>query len=265
MSAPDPESILRRLPRSPEPPESAHLDDGVLVAWRGGALDDGRVAAVEGHLARCSACRALARELAEPASDLFLDRVRRIGRTGSAAPERPRWIRRATLAVPFLAAAGVLTAVFLLAHGPPPPGDAPVSGWRLEGPFGGLADARNKPERPSPIFTADSQIRLLLRPDSGSAGPGTQPVTVLLAHGLGPLRAVRGLRSETGPTGIRRLEGPAAAVLGPELGPATLVLVVGGPDASALDGLTLAAARSEWPAAQWLTVEVEYRPAAGAP
>lgn len=240
-----------------EPDE--HIDDGILMAWRAGQVDDTTRAAVDAHLAACPPCRALLVELAEPVPESLLEAAETRGRAllPRVAPSPPR--RRVVWVAPLLAAAAALVWVLLR---PAPPAEHPtVGGWSLTALEGGLAAARD-PKRPgSNVFTPDGRIKLLLTP--GPGGPGEASAEVYLLGSEHTLRPAPGLVRETGPTGIVRFTGLAADVFGQEYGPHILFVLIDRPHGDTVTGRSPDAARAARPDAQWIEVAVEYRASGG--
>ncbi|MEQ9499603.1 MAG: zf-HC2 domain-containing protein [Deltaproteobacteria bacterium] len=144
------------LAQGPEPrPQGAHVDDGVLVAFRDGRLGDDETAHVEAHLAGCRECRELLEELAVDVEPEMFDRAR-------AAARRNRRSGRA-LVVGLALAAATLAAFFLPRNGPLPP-------YAVEGPMGGLTTVRGT-STGGEVFVPDSRVKILLRPERPTRPP----------------------------------------------------------------------------------------------
>ena len=113
MTARDVDQLLAAVPQVQTTEE--HLDDGILLAYRRGALSESETARVEAHLADCEACRALLRELAAPVPEALLVWADKV----DVPPAKGgRVVRRVGVAGVVLAAA----AAVLLTIGPARPG-----------------------------------------------------------------------------------------------------------------------------------------------
>jgi hypothetical protein len=249
------EALLRRLPSATAEPldDDEHVDDGVLVAWRAGRLDEPQTASVDRHLADCRPCRALALELSVPVPESLARTAVELG----TARSRPRPTFAPYAAVAGLLAAAALAVVFLTR--PANEGQGPVQGWQVRGPLGGLADARSTDDdRVTHQFAPGATLRVLVEPGPNATRDAeVEPYTVD-ADGL--LRAAPGLRLERGPTGIVRLSGTISEVFGGRTGSVKLAVVLrprGGP---ALSERPLEQARSNTTEAQWFVLDLEIVP-----
>jgi hypothetical protein len=249
------EALLRRLPSAAPslPDDDEHVDDGVLVAWRAGRLDEPQTASVDRHLSDCRPCRALALELSVPVPDSLVRTAVELG----TARSRPRPTFAPYAAVAGLLAAAALAVVFLTR--PPSEGQGPVQGWQVRGPLGGLADARSADDdRVTHQFAPGAILRVLVEP--GPNATRDAEVEPYVVDGEGRLRAATGLRLERGPTGIVRLSGTVSEVFSGRIGSARLAVVLrprGGPG---LSERSLEQARSNTTEAQWFVLDLEIVP-----
>jgi hypothetical protein len=249
------EALLRRLPSPTAGPldDDEHVDDGVLVAWRAGRLDEPQTASVDRHLADCRPCRALALELSVPVPESLARTAVELG----TARSRPRPTFAPYAAVAGLLAVAALAVVFLTR--PPSEGQGPVQGWQVRGPLGGLADARSTDDdRVTHQFAPGATLRVLVEP-----GPGATEDAQIEPYSVdadGRLGATPGLRVERGPTGIVRLSGLVSEIFGGRTGPVRLAVVLRPPGGPGLNERPLEQARSNTTEAQWFVLDLEIVP-----
>ena len=237
-------------------PSTDHVDDGVLVAFRAGALTEDAAAAVAAHLDRCGACRALAEALGEPLSAALLERAER-----SLAQPRS-WFggARAGVAAGLLAAAAAIVLVFALPEGA---SERPPE-YALAGPFGAVQETRGETvAQGTPVFLSTSRIRLGLAPAEDLVG-APPAVAVFVSEPGGALRAAPPASLTAGIGGAWRFETEAGPLFGDETGLRHLHVVVAADaaDLLALEGRRAADVRDE-PALRWSTIVVDYRVEAG--
>ncbi len=214
------------------------VDEGALIALRGGRLRDARAAAVEGHLAGCAECRALLRDLAVPVPGALIQRMT------EATPKRRLGY---TWGVVAALAAGV--ALMLIPRGG-------VPSYQMQGPFGGLQTTRAAAA--STTFGPESRFKVLLQPEAQLEGAA--PVLwVYTSRGDLPLKAAPQGIVTLGQQGALRVQAPARSLFDAP-GAHTVHLVLAPAEATLeLDGLSPEDARNTAPEARWITLDVEYQ------
>ncbi len=244
-SHPDEEvdGLLASLPAGARPDE-AECDDGLLLAYRRGHLDEAATASVESHLVRCRQCRRLLACLAEELDERHVRWA--MEQVGPARGARWRWVG------PVLAVAAALLVVVLV--WPERPGDG-LPEYTSTGPLGGVQATRATGE-PSDVFAPHSTLRIDVRP----AGPvaGEPPaVRVFTSRPGGPLKAAPRDVVVPGLGGAFRVEAPAARLCGAQPGPCRVHIAVGA-DVTPLAGRPAAEARAAF-SGRWLTVRLQVR------
>lgn len=201
-------------------PEGSCVDDGVLLQYHAGALDEATTTRIEGHLARCADCRELLQELARPvtaeAEQRAIDAVRSPARASepgrasgsSAVLRRGPWL---ALAAVLIAALGTSLALLRggasLAYQPP----------EL---YGAVREVRgeDRPAPPGATFTPDGTFKAILRPASPPPEGHDPSLEVWVRQGDGEwARASAGKVSSA--EGVVRFEARAGDLLGASPGP----------------------------------------------
>lgn len=259
--SPDDDELDRALRRpsaswaeAPATAEAAPVDDGVLLAYLDGRLDEAARDAVEARLADDPEARALLRALSAARATPDLAAARR----AQSALEAQAPKRRVAVwgAVAVAAAAAVVVGVALWQRPPDPPGV-----WRVEGPFGGVQAARSADAGAGGVFLPHSRLRVDLVP----AVPPTSDVQVAayVAAPGDPLRRLPSPAVEVHASGALRVTGRADALLGMPPGPRTLWVVVG-PAAADLEGAASPdAARRAGAAVYEIPIDYRARPDGG--
>lgn len=201
--------------------EGAPVDDAQLIAFRAGSLSPQAHEATAQAIAAHPESRALLRALAAdpPRAE---DQAWMAGMRATRGRRRARaagWIGAA------FAVAAVLLAVMLRADLSPP-------SYALEGPFGGVADARGEHAQASAVFAPTSRLRVLARP-MPDATPATACVAYLRSADDAPQRVPQDAITFAS-SGVCRLEADVAR-LATTPGDYTVVLILGGTPAPDLD------------------------------
>lgn len=218
------------------------LDDGLIRAFRAGALDEAERARVAGLLADSADDRALLRAYAaSDQADSGVDPdVMSVARV-MARYERPRRQRQWAAVGAVVVALAAALAVFILRPGEGPGTDA----WRLDGPMGGVVLQRGE-EAASSVFVPGSRFRLFVRPRAPLSGP---PPTcrAMLSSPSGKTRVVASEHLTVADNGVCRLSAPAE-VLFDTFGTWKVALVIGA-----------AAERPTRRDGAWYEIEIDYR------
>lgn len=213
----------------------APIDDGLLMAFRRGELDDATAAEVAGRLARDPEARALLVALAEAERGSEAMTVARVVRRQGS--NRRGWLAGGAAVVVALAAA---LALFVMRPTAPE--------FSLDGPYGGLAETRGE-ETISRTFVPGNRLQLFARP---AAPLQSAPGCVGVIEGAdGRQTAVDRRFVRVAPNGVCRLDAPVEALFA-TFGrySVSLVMLDGGP---VPDGIP----RRE--KGIWLVEKIEYR------
>lgn len=229
-----------------EPPED-DLDDGIILAWQAGRLDEQTTAQVEEVMASDPEARARALALSDSVvSDEALSRAVAVGPSRG----RPAWLPS------FAAAAAAVMAVGIW--------------WGTRGEEGpdfsytpsallGAAQSMRSPTAPAarPIYLPDNTLMVKLRP--AKAQDAAPAVHVFAARAGEALTTRRDFVVESAAGGGLTLSAPARALFGDAFGPWRLFIVLGEvPEGTG--GRPEAEARARAPKAQWIPLELEYAP-----
>lgn len=232
------ERRLLEAVHAPESADEAPIDDGLLIRFRRGELDDATAASVAGRLARDPAARALlvAQAEAERGSDAMtvarvMSRQRPAGRRG--------WLAAGAAVAVALAAA---LALFVMRPTAPQ--------FALDGPYGGVAESRGE-ETVSRTFVPGNRLQLFARPDAPLATPPGCLGVVQAADGRETAVDRRFVR--VAPNGVCRLDAPVEALF-PTFGRYAVSLVLL-PTGSVPDGIPR---RGD---GIWLVEKIDYRSA----
>jgi hypothetical protein len=209
--------------------ESA-IDDGHLLAYRRGTLDDGARDRVEAHLIGCPHCRDLVAHL-------------------EVRPAKRRW------AVLVAGAAAFAAAIALFVITPPP--KEPIGRYAIVKVEGEDSAFRGDGTQIDGRFNPHSQVTIKVEPTAGR--PAASVRVFRLENGL--LVDVPA-SVEAGTSGVFLIRGSGRELFGESTGAKRLVIVAAdeGADLSRIAGRTLMAAQSVTTQASWLPViDVDYR------
>ncbi len=224
-------------------PDDDDIDDGLIRAWRAGALSDDAGAALEGQLAASPEARALAAASIEPVPEPLLTWAEQ--QAPRAAAPRRGW--RPLLALAAVALLAVGGGLLLLRSG--------VEHAYVTSPLtGGAATVRSEAAVGGvPVFRPGGVLEVTLRPPQAGEAP---PVAAFVAPEGGPLRAVAAAveRVEGGAVIVRA---PAGRLFGSEYGPWRFYVALGDPGRAA--GRIFDEAR-EAGDAQWFEYPLAFEP-----
>lgn len=227
----DEEEVLLGIPRE-KAEGSACMDEegfdhGLLVAYRGGTLPEIEVARVERHLIACAYCRDLLAALVQPVPK---DTVEALVNVSPAVPRSRSTSRRAWIAGAIAAVAA--SAIFWLAR---VPSVRELPEYRIARVEGGARSVRSEMTETSTVFSREAWIKIKLAPLAPVEDASVPALGVFVAPKGGALsRASVDVRHGT--NGELGIESKAEALLGKELGPKTIYLVIA-TDPSELSGL----------------------------
>ncbi len=242
MTDTDDERLMTLLSNAPpDEPQGDHVDDGKLIGYRDGRLDEEEAATVEAHLATCRDCRELLDELAAPIDEALLDRARQ-----AARPRERRWWGPAFGA---LALAAAVVVGFLLPRG------AALPHYDLEGPFGGLSEVRGAAPAKD-IFVPTSRVKVILRPAEPTDDVS---LSVFVVEHDGTLRSPSMVGVTRGTGGGFRMEYVASDLFERTFGERKLLLVVSDDRVEVREPVTMDELRRRFSSAQWFEVTLDYR------
>lgn len=213
----------------PEPQPEDTVDDGLIRAWRAGALDDEATAALEAQLAESPTARAVAAASAEPVPDALLTWAEQQAPRAAPAPTRARrGLALAAVARGRTRGGLALAAVALIAVGATlllRPGQ-PDYHYVTSPLAGGAATVRSEAAVGGvPVFRAQGILQVTLRPEVAGEAP---PVAAFVARPDGVLRAVP-ISVETPPGGAVVIQAPAGRIFGSEHGEWRFYVALGEP------------------------------------
>jgi hypothetical protein len=213
---------LAGLARDPDPSSQPCLDEGALLAYRGGRLPEHEAEEIEAHLADCATCRSLLFNLA----------------TAARETQPPRRGRRYVYAVPLAAAAAAAAGFALLT--PPSKTFRETIAYDVEVTGEARTMSGVEPKEPDLRIHSGGTITVALIP---RAVPAPKPVELaVFSVEHAKLRRLQGASVEKISDGARIRVGVDALA---QKGSATLV-VAAAAGALELDAL----AGAEWPAAR---------------
>lgn len=233
--------MLREIPDGT--PDSDHVDDGLLIAYVRGTIDEARREDIDRHLTSCADCRALVADYGDPISP----ETKAWAKEKLATGHRRRW--------PVATGVAVAAAVLLFAFLPRPKTDTDrVPEYEIAAMLGGVAKMRG-PAVGGGVFVPTSRVRWILRP-TGAKMPDAH-LRVFVARG-DRIVEVATPAYDRGASGTIRFESNAEDLLGREFGARIVHFAV---VSKIDDGPLFAGARDalELGPHRWLTSRVEYR------
>lgn len=248
------EDIDEMLRTVPEPINAgAHVDDGVLIAYRDRSLADEERERIDEHLSACAHCRGLVAAYGAPVPaglDAWAeDKI-------VAAAKRRSWPRRAAVGLAALAAAAAVLIVMR------PGANADLPGYTLSAAAGGVATTRGAPSHTN-VFVPTSKVRWLVEPNETTTGEFHLRVFVD-GDDDQLVEVTRRGEIESGATGVLRFRADAAELWGARYGERTIHFVItasADPPSSDFVG-SEEALRTGLPAHRWLTARATYQSSA---
>ncbi|MFN3202400.1 MAG: hypothetical protein ACE366_28635 [Bradymonadia bacterium] len=235
----------------PDPDEAPSLDEGLILAWQAGQLDEHTSARVEAALAADPEARAVALALAElNASPELVDDVMH----RALESQKPKAIWRWPTAM--AAAAALAIGVWWGQQEQRLPGPDYASG-----PLLGAAQVYRGPDQPqttSPVYLPSNTLMVKLRPATPQSAP---KVHIFGAFEGGQLEVLSDHVVEPVEGGGLIISAPASGLFGDRFGPWRLHVVLGDvPEGLGRRGEAEVDARARSSGTTWMSFDLRYAP-----